>query len=81
MVDSINVRRISRRRAKSAANAGCVVGPIARWAELLRPHQQNKVYFLMQLFGMKMSQFWNEIVPIFFFVKKVRFIPFFHFIP
>ena len=79
MVDSINVRRISRRRAKSAANAGCVVGPIARWAELLRPHQQNKVYFLMQLFGMKMSQFWNEIVPIF--VKKVRFIPFFHFIP
>ena len=71
MVDSINVRRISRRRAKSAANAGCVVGPIARWAELLRPHQQNKVYFLMQLFGMKMSQFWNEIVPIFHTIEKM----------
>jgi hypothetical protein len=74
MVDSINVRRVSRRRCKSAANAGCVVGPIARWAESVRPHQQKTVYFLIPL--------WYENEPILVsnsthFCENVRFIPFF----
>jgi hypothetical protein len=36
-VDCIHVRRVSHCRSKSAANAGCAVGPVARWAELVRP--------------------------------------------